>query len=50
MSEVLGEADAQDDDTPADHIEGQCPAHFVPLQDNVGRELEAHVCDVEGRR
>lgn len=47
MSEVFGEADAKDNNTPTDHVKRQGPAHFVPLKDDVGRELEAHVCDVE---
>lgn len=35
LREVLGEADAEDHDAPAEHVEGQCPSHFVSLKDNV---------------
>lgn len=50
LREVLREADAEDDDAPADHVARQGAAHLVPLQQDVGRELEAHVRDVEGGR
>lgn len=46
VGEVLGEADAEDDDAPADHVDREGAAHFVALEDDVAWEFEAHVCDV----
>lgn len=50
LGKVVGEADAEDDDAPDDHVARQRPAHLVPLQHDVGRELEAHIRDVEDGR
>lgn len=50
VGKVFGEADAQDDHTPAEHIDRQCPAHLVSLQEEVGGELETHVSHVESGR
>lgn len=48
LCEVVGEADAEHDDAPGDHVQREETAHAVALQEEVGGELEGHVGDVEG--
>lgn len=47
VGEILGKANAEDHDAPAEHADGEDQSHPVPLEDDVGRKLEAHVGDVE---
>ncbi|GAW12908.1 hypothetical protein ANO14919_022800 [Xylariales sp. No.14919] len=50
VGEVLREPDAEDHDAPHDHVARQHAAHPVALQDEVGRELEEDVREVEDGR
>lgn len=48
LGEILGEADAEYHNPPAEHVDRQGPSHHISLEDYVGWELKTHVSEVEG--